>query len=148
MKARTAGVFITAILVSISVSSCSGGGGKAQEKPSDVSNEEETPSLEAVCPATGESENPAIFTYEDAKKSLELPTEILLHLHDEPVNVPEKGFVKFEGVAVGAGEVALIEIGGVGEVVRAGDFIGGYVIKRIGTDEMVLVRNDAVAEND
>jgi hypothetical protein len=139
MMIKAGSVVVALILVSMIASSCSTAN-KAAEKTNGETEDAEA-SLEA-CPVSGESKEAAIFTYDDAKRSLALDPEIYLTLKSEPINIPDKGFVKFKGAALGSGELALVEIGGVGEVVKKGDMIGRYVVGQINFDHVKLVIND------
>jgi len=82
--------------------------------------------------------NEAVFTYNSAENSESLPQEIYLMIAGNPVQIYEKGFVKFKGAITPGNCIGLIEIAGHGVVVSKGDEVGKYLVSLITSDYMVL----------
>lgn len=131
---RTGVSILVLLLVSATLSSCSGGG-SAPEKPE----------IEEEVGVTPEAEASAVFVYDEAKSSSACDPEIFLTFYGDPVNIPGKGFVKLKGVVTAGGVLALLEVGGVGECVRTGGRVGRYVLS-FADSEVVRLMEDGTDE--
>ena len=122
---KTAIIFSLA-LFAITAISCS----KTTPTEETKAPEEEVEVTEEADAVSGE----AIFTYNDAQNLAVMQPEITLTFQSEPVQILGLGFVKLKGVIMGASPAALLEVAGMGMVVRKGDALGGYTVEEIRED--------------
>jgi Tfp pilus assembly protein PilP len=81
-----------------------------------------------------------IFTYGEKETKISIPQEIELTFNSEPVFIGGQGYMRLTGILGEKDPLAIIEIGGTGLQVKAGESIGGYTVRSIEEGKVKLKR--------
>ena len=122
---------ILLVLIAGLLTSCSGSNSEPVIEPESVEEESITPEAKP---------REALFVYQDKTKIGQ--QEIELKLNAAPLLLSDS-YVRLAGVVSGGKPIALIEIGGRGQLVRSGDRISGYRVIWIG-EGMLKLSKEAV----
>lgn len=127
-------VFVLMMFLAVVVSSCSSNPPNKGSEESVAPTLEETETKEVDMPVTGE----AVFTYKEDQNFSSDQSGLYITLFNEPIEVPDVGFLKLKGAVVGQYPVALVEVGGRGVPLMIGDKLGSFVVKAIGKGYLKL----------